>query len=142
MLSVNPYLNFNGNAGEAFEFYKSVFGGEFSVVMRFKDVPDEDKVAGMGDNRLMHIALPLKSGTVLMASDTPQTSPDLVTGTNFCISIHTESEEETDKLFNALAAGGKVTMPLAKTFWGSYFGMLTDRFNIQWMLSHEYGQNQ
>jgi PhnB protein len=140
MVAVNPYLNFNGNAEEAFNFYKSVFGGEFSIVSRFKDMPQEHTMPEGEANKILHIALPLKNGTVLMGSDVPAAYGGVTFGSNFNISIHPDDEQETDMLFNSLAAGGQATMPLQKTFWGSYFGMLKDKFGVQWMLSYEYNR--
>jgi len=139
MAQINPYLNYNGNAEEAFNFYRSVFGGEFAVVMRFGDVPDEHKMPESESKKIMHIALPIGNGNMLMGSDVPEASGEVKTGTNFCISISTQSEE-ADKLFNGLSAGGQVTMPLGKTFWGSYFGMFTDQFGVQWMVSYDYNR--
>ncbi|MEJ7769273.1 MAG: VOC family protein [Chitinophagaceae bacterium] len=137
MAAVNPYINFNGNANEAFNFYKSVFGGEFAMVMRFSDVPPAFKMSESEANKIMHIALPLGRGTLLMGSDVPDSVGKAVIGTNFYVSISTESKEEADKLFNGLSAGGKVQMPMENSFWGAYFGMLTDPFGVQWMLSFD-----
>ena len=141
MATINPYLNFPGTTEEAFNFYKSVFGGEFTVLQRFKDTPQADQVPANEQDKIMHVSLPIGSGNVLMASDNlesmgrPQTA-----GNNFSISVNADSEAEADKLFNGLAAGGKVTMPLQKTFWGAYFGMLTDKFGIQWMVNYDFNQ--
>lgn len=142
MASINPYLNFNLNSEEAFTFYKSVFGGEFSTFQRFKDVP------GMGDNLsnaekegLMHVALPIGKGSVLMGSDVlPSRGHPKAEGNNFYISLQADSKEEADKLFNGLSAGGNVEMPLTDTFWNAYFGMLQDKFGIRWMINHDYPQ--
>jgi PhnB protein len=143
MATVNPYLNFNGNTEEAFEFYKSVFGGEFITLMRFRDTPEKDKIPAREQDKIMHVALPLGQGSVLMGTDLLESQgPDLIMGNNFSLAVTTESEEATNTLFGALAAGGRVTMPLQKTFWGSYFGMLTDKFGIQWMLDYDYKQQQ
>jgi PhnB protein len=143
MATVNPYLNFNGNTEEAFEFYKSVFGGEFITLMRFRDTPEKDKIPASEQDKIMHVALPLGEGSVLMGTDLLESQgSDLVMGNNFSLAVTTESEEATNTLFGALAAGGRVTMPLQKTFWGSYFGMLTDKFGIQWMLDYDYKQQQ
>ena len=137
MKALNPYLNFPGTTEEAFNFYKSVFGGEFVGLQRFKDTPEAGNVPDAVKDKIMHIALPLDSGNVLMATDAMEEMGHKVTsGTNFHITISTDSEAETDKIFNALSAGGKVTQPLAKMFWGDYFGMLTDKFGIQWMVSY------
>ena len=137
MAVLNPYLNFNGNAEEAFNFYKSVFGGEFPMIMRFKDAPAEFRGSESEAERIMHIALPIGEGSVLMASDMPEHYGKAVVGNNFNISISTKSKEEADRLFNGLSAGGQVTMPMANTFWGSYFGMLKDKYDIQWMVSYD-----
>ena len=147
MATINPYLNFNGNAEEAFNFYKSVFGGEFTNFHRFKDIPAD--TPGCGDlsesdkEKVMHVSLPIGDGNVLMASDTLEAYGKLVTnGNNFSISINAESKDETDRLFNGLSDGGRVIMPLADAFWGAYFGMFEDKFGIQWMVNYEYNQNQ
>lgn len=138
MKTVNPYLNFPGNAEEAFNFYKSVFGGEFAAVQRFKDTPEADRVPAELKEKLMHIALPIGKGNVLMATDALESMGHKVTaGTNFHLSISADSEEEANKLFAGLSAGGIITVPLAKMFWGAYFGMCTDKFGIQWMVSHD-----
>ena len=138
MAIINPYLNFNGNTEEAFNFYKSIFGGEFSMIQRFKDTPEKDRVPANEQNKIMHIALPLGSGNVLMATDALESMGHKVSpGTNFHLSVHTNSEDETTKIFNALSAGGKVTVPLDKMFWGAFFGMCTDKFGIQWMVSYD-----
>ncbi len=142
MAAVNPYLNFNGNAEEAFNFYKSIFGGEFPMLMRFKDVPSEYQMGQSDGEKIMHIALPIGQSSMLMGSDVPEAYGSATIGTNFYISISAASEEEADKLFNGLSAGGQVTMPLDKAFWGDYFGMLKDKFGIQWMVNYSYNQQQ
>ena len=142
MAALNSYLNFNGNAEEAFNFYKSVFGGEFAAVMRFDQMPGEQKPAADEANKIMHIALPVGKGNMLMASDVPKAYPQAVAGTNYSISISADSEEEARKLFDGLSEGGQVTMPLDKAFWGALFGMLTDRFGVQWMMSYDYNRHQ
>jgi len=142
MAIVNPYLNFNGNTEEAFTFYKSVFGGEFITVQRFKDTPEADKIAEADRDKIMHIALPIGDGTILMATDALESmGHPLTVGNNFYMSVSAESEKEADKLFKALSAGGRVTIPLEKAFWGAYFGMFTDKFGIQWMINYDYNQN-
>ena len=141
MAVVNPYLTFNGNCEEAFTFYKSVFGGDFQYVGRFKDMPPAEgskPVPAAEGEKIMHISLPISKETILMGSDSSEAfGQATIVGNNFTISINTSSQEEADKLFLGLSAGGKVTMPMSKTFWGSYFGMLTDKFGIQWMVSFE-----
>ena len=136
MASINPYLNFDGNTEEVFDFYKSVFGGEFISVMRFKDAPSgEANVEADYGNKIMHIALPIGKSNILMGSDAPE-HYETIPGTNIQISIDTESEDEATRLFNGLAAGGKITLALGKTFWGSFFGMLQDKYGINWMVSY------
>jgi PhnB protein len=138
MAAFNPYLNFNGNTEEAFNFYKSVFGGEFAAVQRFKDTPEAGRIAAADQNKIMHIALPIGKDNMLMATDSLESmGQKLVVGNNFHISISTDSEDETRKIFDALSAGGKVTVPLDKMFWGAYFGMCTDKFDVQWMVSYD-----
>jgi PhnB protein len=141
MAAVLPYLNFNGNTEEAFNFYRNVFGGEFTTLMRFRDVPSEYKMSDAEGDKIMHVSLPIGEGTILMGSDVPQAMGQVVMGTNFYVSIHTTSEDEANKLFSGLTEGGHVAMPLEKSFWGSYFGMFRDKYGIQWMVSYEYSQN-
>ncbi len=141
MAQVNPYLTFNGNCEEAFNFYKSVFGGEFAHIGRFKDMPSETPLPDEVGNLIMHVSLPISSETILMASDANEAFGQVAqAGSNVAISINTDSEEEATKLFNGLSAGGKVTMPLEKTFWGAFFGMFTDKFGIHWMVNYDYEQ--
>ena len=143
---VNIYLNFNGNCEEAFNFYKSVFGGEFPYIGRFKDMPPQEGIPPMPEemqNKIMHVSLPTSKETMLMGSDTGgEWAPSYVQGNNFSISINPTSKEEADRLFNGLSEGGKVTMPLNDTFWGDYFGMFTDKFGINWMISYNENQQQ
>lgn len=138
--TVNAYLSFNGNCEEAFNFYRSVFGGKFVNFTRFKDAPpmgDKPLSAEQG-NKIMHVSLPISKETILMASDTTGAmGPDVIAGTNFCMSISVGTKKNADKLFNGLSAGGKVTMPMHKTFWGAYFGMFTDKFGIPWMINFD-----
>jgi len=137
-LKVNPYLNFDGNAEQAFNFYKSVFGGEFTAgVMKMGDAPGMDKLSDDEKNRTMHVSLPLGNGQTLMASDTlPSMGHKLTQGNNIYLSVHPDTKEEADRLFNALAEGGNVEMPIADQFWGDYFGSLTDKFGTHWMINY------
>jgi PhnB protein len=138
MISINPYLNFLGNTEEAFNFYKSVFGGEFSTLQRFKDVPGTENIPAADQSKIMHISLSISKDTILMGTDALESAGQkLNAGDNFSLSVNTESEEEADKVFAALSAGGKIEMPLEKTFWGAYFGMLKDKFGIQWMVNYD-----
>jgi PhnB protein len=142
----NIYLNFNGNCEEAFNHYKSVFGGEFTYVGRFNEMPPQEGAAAMAPedgNKIMHISLQLSGESALMGSDTGgQWAPGFIQGNNFSISLNPSSRQETDRLFAGLSAGGKVTMPLAETFWGDYFGMCEDRFGINWMFSYNEGKKE
>ncbi len=139
MTTVNIYLNFKGNCEEAFNFYKSVFGGEFPYVGRFKDMPKQEGMPALPEEfmeKIMHISLPISKETTLMGSDTGgEWAPKFTQGNNFSVSVNTDTEQEAERIFNALAEGGKVTMPLEKTFWQAYFGMLTDKFGINWMMN-------
>jgi PhnB protein len=136
MTAVNPYLNFNGNTEEAFNFYKSVFGGEFQALMRFKDNPQCGEMAESDKERIMHIALPIGNGTVLMATDSLESlGQKLTVGNNFYICLSPETREEADRLFKGLSADGKIEMPLQDMFWGAYFGCFADKFGVQWMIN-------
>lgn len=139
MAVFNPYLNFPGTAEEAFNFYKSVFGGDFAHVMRFKDTPEAAHLSEGDKEKIMHIALPIGNSNVLMATDAMESmGHPLTVGNNFYISVSTESEAEADRLFNGLSDGGTVELAMQKTFWNSYFGMFKDKFGIQWMISYDY----
>ena len=139
MATLNTYLNFNGKTEEAFNFYKSVFGGEFRTLQRFKDTPDADKIPANAQDQVMHVALPV-GGNMLMGTDVPGNMPPVTFGTNSSISIDAQSEEEANKLFNGLSAGGTVGMPLQKMFWGALFGFFTDKFGVQWMVNYSFNQ--
>jgi PhnB protein len=127
MTTINPWINFNGNAEEAFAFYKSVFGGEFAKVLRFKDT-----------NKIMLIALPIGKNNMLLANDVPEVMGRVNENENRSkISVSTESKEEADKLFNGLSVGGKVEEPMGDSPWGSYFGMFRDKYGIEWMIEFQ-----
>ena len=138
MALINPHINFNGNAEEAFHFYKSVFGGEFAKIIRFQDLtspelPFSEKEA----NKIMHIALPIGQN-VLMGNDVPESLGRVDENENRSkISISAESREEADKLFSGLSAGGSIEVPIDDSPWGSYFGMFRDKFGIEWMVDHD-----
>ncbi len=138
MATINPHINFNGNAEEAFNFYKSVFGGEFVKIMRFKDISSpEFPVAKKEANKIMHIALPIGKN-FLMGNDIPESMGRVNENENRSkISISVESREEADKLFNGLSAGGKIEFPMGDSPWGSYFGMFRDKFGIEWMVDFD-----
>jgi PhnB protein len=139
MAQINPYIHFNGNAEEAFAFYKSVFGGDFAMVMRFKDLTFEGSIATDEEaNKIMHIALPIGKHNILMGSDTPAAlGTHNENETRSKISISAESKAEADQLFNGLSAGGQVEMPIQDSPWGSYFGMFRDKFGIEWMVDFD-----
>ena len=144
MTTINTYLRFNGNCEAAFEFYKDIFGGEFQFLGRFADMPPQEGMPPIPDgdkNKVMHVTLPIGGDTILMGSDTmaPWNS-DFNAGNNFSVSVHTDTKEKADRLFTALSDQGVVTMPMNKTFWGSYFGMLSDKFGISWMINVELNQ--
>ncbi|WP_046368837.1 VOC family protein [Flavihumibacter petaseus] len=139
MAQLNPYIHFNGNAEDAFTFYKSIFGGEFTRLMRYKDltgpgyqVPENDA------NRVMHIVLPIAGNSSLMGSDVMEMMGKVTENDNRnTISINADSREEADKLFHGLSAGGKVEMPIADGPFGAYFGMFTDKYGVEWMVAYE-----
>ena len=142
MATINPHINFNGNAEEAFTFYRSVFGGEFTKIIRFKDLA----AAGMPiekkeENKVMHIELPI-GNCKLMANDVPEAMGRTNENENRSkIVITAESKEEADKLFNGLSKGGQVEMPIGDSPWGSYFGMFRDKYGIEWMVSFDPKNN-
>lgn len=136
MAAINPYLHFNGNTEEAFNFYASVFGGSPNIV-RYKEAPQDAKMEGADDEKVMHVALPIGDSTMLMGSDLPTAYGTATPGNNFFISYSTDGDDEAEKIFKALSAGGQVMMPMEKTFWASRFGMCKDRFGIQWMVGTE-----
>ena len=145
MAQINPYINFKGNCEEAFNFYKSVFGGEFPFVGRYKDMPPSDK-EHMGDvdgEKIMHMSLPISKETTLMGSDIGgEWAKHTIEGNNIQLSVNADTEDEAKRIFNALSAGGRVNMPLDKTFWGALFGMFTDKFGINWMVNYDYNQQK
>lgn len=135
MATIHPHINFNGNAEEAFHFYKSVFGGEFTQITRFKDLAsDEFPVSDHEANKIMHIGLPIGNCT-LMANDVPEVLGRTNENENRSkIVVSTNSKDEADKIFNGLSEGGQVEMPMAESPWGSYFGMFRDKYGIEWMV--------
>lgn len=136
-MKVHTYLNFDGNAGEAFDFYKSVFGGEFTSKMKMSEAPDADKYSEEEQDRIMHISLPLGGGAVLMASDIfTSMGQKFEEGSNVYISIHPDSKEEADRLFDGLSKGGEIEMPMEDQFWGDYFGSFIDKFGVKWMVNY------
>ena len=143
MISTNPYLQFNGNTEEAMNFYKFVFGGEFIIFQRYKDILGGEKMLVSDQEKIMHISLAISKGITLMATDGLESmGRTAVFGNNFHIVINAESEAEVDRIFPILAEQGKIEMPLNKTFFGSYFGMCKDKFGVYWMINYSYPQIQ
>lgn len=136
MPTLHPWINFNGNAEEAFTFYKSVFGGEFTKLMRFKDLASaEFPVPEKEENKIMYIALPIGANTLLIANDVPEVLGKVNEHENRSkISISAESKEEADRLFNGLSAGGEVEGPMGDGPFGSYMGMFRDKYGIEWII--------
>lgn len=138
MITVNPYLYFNGNCEEAFNFYKSVFNSEFKYIGRYGDVPQTERgIFPDHDNKIMHVSLPIGKGTILMGSDNAELFNQAVSLSNFSLAINTDKKEEADRLFQRLSEGGDITLPMNETFWGSYYGIVRDKFGINWKISFE-----
>ncbi len=140
MAKMNPYLNFDGQAEEAFNFYKSVFGTEFDgPVHQIGDMPGAEGIPENERGRVMHISLPIGGGDTLMGADiVPSMGHQLTMGNNNYISLHPQSREEADKLFNGLSQGGSVEMPMEDTFWGAYFGSFKDKYGVHWMINYQH----
>jgi PhnB protein len=143
MRAINPWINFNGNAEEAFTFYKSVFGGEFAKIIRFKDLASaEFTVPESEANKLMHIALPIGKQNVLIANDVPEFMGRVNESENRSkIVVAAESREEADKIFNGLSAGGAIEGPIGDSPWDTYAGMLRDKYGIEWIVEFDPNYN-
>ncbi len=143
MAIINPHINFNGNAEEAFNFYRSVFGGEFSKVVRFKDFANEEfQVPAKEENKIMHISLPIGKYNTLMGNDVPEVLGKVNENEHRSkITVSVESKEEADRIFNGLSAGGVVEMPVSDSPWGTYFGMFRDKYGIEWMVQYDPRDN-
>jgi PhnB protein len=139
--TINIYLTFNGNCKKAFDFYRSVFGGEFLQVSTFAEMPSQEGMPPIKEeekDRIMHVSLPINKESILMGSDTGgEWVKDFKKGNNFFISVSAKTKDEADQYFRDLSNGGDVKMPMDKTFWGSYFGMLEDKFGINWMVNFD-----
>ena len=133
---INPHINFNGNAEEAFQFYQSVFGGQFSRIVRFKELAGPGmEISEKEANKIMHIALPIGHTNTLMGNDVPEILGQVNERENRSkITVHTDSKEEADKIYTGLSAGGEVEMPIGDSPWGSYFAMFRDKYGIEWMI--------
>ncbi len=140
MKTINPYLVFNGTCEQAFNFYKAVFGGEFQMVARFKDMPPMDgrTIPDAVKERIMHVSLPISKETILMGSDSNPEMGDVRNGQGVSILVDTDNKDEATRIFGALSKGGKVDMPQSDTFWGAYYGQFTDKFGVSWMINYAY----
>lgn len=137
MKQADYYLHFNGNAFQAMSWYRQIFGGEFTTIQRYSDMPGSEKMNPDDREKLIHISLPLTPHTQLMASDlVTRMEGSLTNGNNYHICLQASSEKEANKLFAALSSEGRIEMPMNKTFWGAYFGMCVDPFGIQWMINY------
>ena len=143
MPTINPHINFNGNAEEAFTFYKSIFGGEFAKLIRFKELAGpEFPIAEKEENKIMHIALPIGKSNMLMGNDVPEILGKTNENENRSkIVVITESKEEADKIFNGLSVAGQIEMPISDSPWGTYFGMFRDKYGIEWMVEFDANNN-
>lgn len=138
MATLNPYLNFNGECAEAFQFYAKVFGTEIGMIMHMKDVPQGVPVHDSDPNWIMHVSLPISGKSILMGSDVPPNMGPAKAGSTFNISVQADSVEEADKIYAGLSSeGGVASFPMADAFWGSYFGMCTDKYGFHWMVSFD-----
>ncbi len=136
-MNLNTYLFFDGNCREAFEFYQSVFGGDFSAFMTYGDGPEEMQIPDDHKNQIMHVSLPVGTTTLMGSDRWVGNSHPFNAGNNFGIAIGLQDKERSDELFARLSEGGEVTMPMETVFWGDYFGSLKDRFGVEWMISCE-----
>ena len=135
-MALNMHLTFDGNCREAFDYYRSVFGGEFGALESYADGPPDMAQVDGAETLTMHVSLPMGSSMLMGADRSPQLGPTLLVGNNFSIAVEARSREHCNEVFAKLSAGGKVTTPLQDMFWGAYFGSCTDRFGINWMIHH------
>ena len=137
MAKLNPYLNFDGTAEEAFNFYKSVFGGEFhGEIFKMGNAPGTENLSDDEKKRVMHIALPIGEDLLMTSDIVPSFGQTLTVGNNNYVSVFPESKEEADRLFNGLSAGGTIEMPIEDQFWGDYFGSFIDKYDVHWMINY------
>ena len=142
MAVINPYLSFAGNCDEAFEFYRSVFGGEFAMKSRFTDMDCGMEIVEAEKDYIMHVSLPISDGSILMGSDVPSAMGGVNHGNSYSIAIAPDSEDEARRLFDGLSAGGTVTMPMDNAPWGALFGMFTDKFGFNWLVNYDTNRTQ
>lgn len=136
MTTLNPYIYFNGNCEEVFNFYKSVFKKEFTYVGRYKDVPKKDRhIFQEADEKIMHVALPISTETILMGADNIEVNRETMRNSSFSLILYTDSKEEADRLFTELSERGQIKVPMNMTFWGSYYGLCIDKFGISWKIT-------
>ena len=140
-MALNMHLTFDGNCREAFDYYRSVFGGEFGELQSYADGPPDMSQVDSAEKLVMHVSLPMGPSMLMGADRSPALGPTLTVGNNFSIAVEARSREHCDEVFTKLSAGGKVTMPLQDMFWGAYFGSCTDRFGINWMINHHLPQS-
>lgn len=141
MTTVNPYLCFNGNCEEAFNFYKAVFRRDFTYIGRYKDVPQADRrVFSEADEKIMHVSLPISDETTLMGADNTGAHNEMLAYSSFSLILHTDEQEEADRLFSELSQDGETKMPMTLTFWGSYYGLCMDKFGIMWKVTVDVTQ--
>ena len=138
MTTITAYVNYNGTCEEAFNFYANIFTGSSLSFDRFSSMPNADQMPESDRNKIMHAALTLGNQGLIMGSDVLQGNDDVTFGNNFGLTLQPDSEAEAIRLFNALSAGGTVTMPLEKTFWNATFGMFIDKFGINWMVNYDH----
>lgn len=145
MTTINPYLTFKGDCEQAFDFYKSIFGTEYQHKGKYKDMPAsaDFPISESDKEKILHISLLISKETVIYGCDSSASfEKNVVAGNNFSISIETDTLEETNRIFKELSEGGKITMPLGKTFWEAYFGMFTDKFGINWMINYDLSKSK
>ena len=135
MIQLNPYLNLDGTTEEAFTFYKSVFGGEFIAFQRFKDTPDGEKLSPEEGDKIMHVAFKIGENTLMCTDALPSQGKSVTMGDTISLSLQVDSRIESDAIYSKLSVGGVQELPMQEMFWGAYFGMLTDRFGIKWMIN-------
>jgi PhnB protein len=141
MTTVNPYIYFNGNCEDAFNFYEAVFRKEIAYVGRYEDIPKTDRqIFQEADEKIMHISLPISAETVLMGADNTAAYKESKIFSTFSLIIHTDSKEEADRLFNELSENGQAVMKMNLTFWGSYYGICIDKFGVCWKITKETKQ--
>ncbi len=136
MITINPYIYFDGNCEEAFNFYKSVFRKEISHISKYKDVPKSERnIFQESDEKIMHVTLPISTETMLNGSDNSLAYKEMIKYKTFSLIIHTDSKEEVDRLFGELSQNGQIKVPVGLTFWGAYYGQCIDKFGINWKIT-------